>query len=330
MDIKNSAVLVTGAGGFIGSHLTEQLVRRGAKVRCFVRYNSRNDPGLLRMLPYEIQESVEIVMGDLRDPDGVRQAVDDMEIVFHLGAIIPIPYSYVHPREAMATNIGGTLNVLLAAREVGVRRVIHTSTSEVYGTAEYVPIDEKHPLNAQSPYSASKIAADKLAESFHLSYDLPVVTIRPFNTYGPRQSDRAVIPTIITQALTQDQVLLGAMHPRRDLTYVADTVSGFIAAATVENNVEGQTINLGYGEDISISDLAQRIVQLTARDIEIVFDASRIRPPRSEVQQLLADNSQASQLLGWQPQVNLDQGLRTTIEWISNRLSLYSPGQYVT
>ena len=330
MDIKNSAVLVTGAGGFIGSHLTEQLVRRGARVRCFVRYNSRNDPGLLRMLPYEIQESVEIVMGDLRDPDGVRQAVDDMEIVFHLGAIIPIPYSYVHPREVMATNIGGTLNVLLAAREVGVRRVIHTSTSEVYGTAEYVPIDEKHPLNAQSPYSASKIAADKLAESFHLSYDLPVVTIRPFNTYGPRQSDRAVIPTIITQALTQDQVLLGAMHPRRDLTYVADTVSGFIAATTVENNVEGQTINLGYGEDISISDLAQRIVQLTARDIEIVFDASRIRPPRSEVQQLLADNSQASQLLGWQPQVNLDQGLQTTIEWISNRLSLYSPGQYVT
>lgn len=330
MDIKNSAVLVTGAGGFIGSHLTEQLVRRGARVRCFVRYNSRNDPGLLRMLPYEIQESVEIVMGDLRDPDGVRQAVDDMEIVFHLGAIIPIPYSYVHPREVMATNIGGTLNVLLAAREVGVRRVIHTSTSEVYGTAEYVPIDEKHPLNAQSPYSASKIAADKLAESFHLSYDLPVVTIRPFNTYGPRQSDRAVVPTIITQALTQDQVLLGAMHPRRDLTYVADTVSGFIAAATVENNVEGQTINLGYGEDISISDLAQRIVQLTARDIEIVFDASRIRPPRSEVQQLLADNSQASQLLDWQPQVNLDQGLQTTIEWISNRLSLYSPGQYVT
>ena len=330
MDIKDSAVLVTGAGGFIGSHLTEQLVRRGAKVRCFVRYNSRNDPGLLRMLPYEIQESVEIVMGDLRDPDGVRQAVDDMEIVFHLGAIIPIPYSYVHPREVMATNIGRTLNVLLAAREVGVRRVIHTSTSEVYGTAEYVPIDEKHPLNAQSPYSASKIAADKLAESFHLSYDLPVVTIRPFNTYGPRQSDRAVIPTIITQALTQDQVLLGAMHPRRDLTYVADTVSGFIAAATVENNVEGQTINLGYGEDMSISDLAQRIVQLTARDIEIVFDASRIRPPRSEVQQLLADNSQASQLLGWQPQVDLDQGLRTTIEWISNRLSLYSPGQYVT
>jgi len=330
MDIKDSAVLVTGAGGFIGSHLTEQLVRRGARVRCFVRYNSRNDPGLLRMLPYEIQESVEIVMGDLRDPDGVRQAVDDMELVFHLGAIIPIPYSYVHPREVMATNVGGTLNVLLAAREVGVRRVIHTSTSEVYGTAEYVPIDEKHPLNAQSPYSASKIAADKLAESFHLSYDLPVVTIRPFNTYGPRQSDRAVIPTIITQALTQDQVLLGAMHPRRDLTYVADTVSGFIAAATVENNVEGQTINLGYGEDISISDLAHRIVQLTARDIEIVFDASRIRPPRSEVQQLLADNSQASQLLDWQPQVNLDQGLRTTIEWISNRLSLYSPGQYVT
>lgn len=329
MNIKDSPVLVTGPGGFIGSHLTEQLIREGAKVRCFVRYNSRNDPGLLRSLPYEIQEGLEVVMGDIRDPEGMRKAVDGVEIIFHLGAIIPIPYSYLHPREVMETNAGGTLNVLLAARDVGVQRVIHTSTSEVYGTAEYVPIDEKHPLNAQSPYSASKIAADKLVESFHLSYDLPAVTVRPFNTYGPRQSDRAVIPTIIAQALTQDQVLLGAMQPRRDLTYVTDTVAGLIAAAHAEN-VEGEVINLGCGEDISIGDLAQRIIQLIGRDTELVFDATRIRPPRSEVQQLLADNTKAGTLLGWEPEVGLEEGLRTTIEWISHRLSLYSPHDYVT
>ncbi len=329
MNTKDSPVLVTGAGGFIGSHLTEQLVRDGAKVRCFAHYNSRNDPGLLRLLPYEIQEGLEIVMGDLRDPEGVRKAVDGVEIIFHLGAIIPIPYSYVHPREVMETNAGGTLNVLLAARDVGVRRLIHTSTSEVYGTAEYVPIDEKHPLNAQSPYSASKIAADKLVESFHLCYGLPAVTVRPFNTYGPRQSDRAVIPTIVAQALTQDKVLLGAMQPRRDLTYVTDTVSGLIAAACAEN-VEGQVINLGCGEDISIEALAQRIIQLTGRDTELVFDATRIRPPRSEVQQLLADNTKAGKLLSWEPEVALEEGLRITIEWISNRLSLYSPHEYVT
>ncbi|MCK4323942.1 MAG: GDP-mannose 4,6-dehydratase, partial [Armatimonadetes bacterium] len=292
-------------------------------------YNSRNDPGLLRLLPYEIQEGLEIVMGDLRDPEGVRKAVDGVEIIFHLGAIIPIPYSYVHPREVMETNAGGTLNVLLAARDVGVRRLIHTSTSEVYGTAEYVPIDEKHPLNAQSPYSASKIAADKLVESFHLCYGLPAVTVRPFNTYGPRQSDRAVIPTIVAQALTQDKVLLGAMQPRRDLTYVTDTVSGLIAAACAEN-VEGQVINLGCGEDISIEALAQCIIQLTGRDTELVFDATRIRPPRSEVQQLLADNTKAGKLLSWEPEVALEEGLRITIEWISNRLSLYSPHEYVT
>ncbi len=329
MNTKDSPVLVTGAGGFIGSHLTEQLVRDGARVRCFARYNSRNDPGLLRLLPYEIQEGLEIVMGDLRDPEGMRKAVDGIEIIFHLGAIIPIPYSYVHPREVMETNAGGTLNVLLAAREVGVRRLIHTSTSEVYGTAEYVPIDEKHPLNAQSPYSASKIAADKLVESFHLCYGLPAVTVRPFNTYGPRQSDRAVIPTIVAQALTQNQVFLGAMEPRRDLTYVTDTVSGFIAAAHAEN-VEGQVINLGCGEDISIEALAQCIIQLTGRDTELVFDATRIRPPRSEVQQLLADNTKAGKLLSWEPEVALEEGLQTTIEWISNRLSLYSPHEYVT
>ncbi len=328
MNIANTAVLVTGAGGFIGSHLAEELVRQGAKVRCFVRYNSRNDPGLLKMLPYEVRERLEIVRADLTSIEAVRQAVAGTEIVFHLGAIISIPYSYAHPREVLASNVEGTLNVLLAARDAGVGRVVHTSTSEVYGSAAYVPIDEKHPLCAQSPYSASKIAADKLAESFGRSYGLGVVTVRPFNTYGPRQSDRAVIPTIIAQALTGDKVYLGTTHTRRDLTYVTDTVAGFIAAARAEK-VEGETINLGSGQDISIGDLGYRIINLVRRDVELVFDATRIRPPASEVQQLLSDNSKAAELLGWEPQVGLDEGLQLTIDWISNRLSLYSPEDYV-
>jgi len=328
MNIADSTVLVTGAGGFIGSHLTEQLVRQGARVRCFVRYNSRNDPGLLKMLPYEIQQTLEIIRADLRDAEAVRGAVESADIVFHLGATISIPYSYACPGDVLEANLKGTLNVLLAARDAQVARIVHTSTSEVYGTAEYVPIDEKHPLRAQSPYAASKIAADKVAESFYLSYDLPVVTVRPFNSYGPRQSDRAVVPTIVVQALTQGEVLLGAMHPRRDLTYVTDTAAGFIAAATAEG-VEGQVINIGYGDDISIGDLGEKIVELVDRDVELTFDASRLRPRRSEVQQLLADNTKATKLLNWEPQVSLEEGLRATIEWISNRLSLYSPSDYV-
>ncbi len=328
MNIDSSVVLVTGAGGFVGSHLVEELARRGAKVRCFVRYNSRNDPGLLKMLPYEVRENLEIVSADLTSPEAVQQAVEGTEIVFHLGAIISIPYSYAHPREVLEANVQGTLNVLLAARDAGVGRVVHTSTSEVYGSAEYVPIDEKHPLCAQSPYSASKIAADKIAESFGRSYGLGVVTVRPFNTYGPRQSDRAVIPTIIAQALTGDEVYLGATRPRRDLTYVSDTVAGFIAAG-YGNDLEGQTINLGSGQDIAIGDLGHRIIDLVGRDVELVFDATRIRPQASEVQQLLADNSKATELLGWRPQVELDEGLQLTIDWISNRLSLYSPDDYV-
>ncbi len=328
MNIDSSVVLVTGAGGFIGSHLVEEIARQGAKVRCFVRYNSRNDPGLLKMLPYEMRENLEIVSADLTSPEAVREAVEGAEIVFHLGAIISIPYSYAHPRDVLEANVQGTLNVLLAARDAGVGRVIHTSTSEVYGSAQYVPIDEKHPLCAQSPYSASKIAADKIAESFGRSYGLGVVTVRPFNTYGPRQSDRAVIPTIIAQALTGDKVYLGATHPRRDLTYVSDTVAGLIAAGYGED-LEGQTINLGSGQDVSIGDLGHRIIDLVGRDVELVFDATRIRPQASEVQQLLADNSKAAELLGWQPQVELDEGLQLTIDWISNRLSLYSPDDYV-
>ena len=326
--LRGRTVLVTGAGGFIGSHLTERLVREGADVRAFVRYNSRNDRGLLETLRHDVQEKLTVITGDLRDPTAVRDAIEGAEVVFHLGAIIPIPYSYIHPREVAEANVLGTLNVLLAAKELGTPRAIHTSTSEVYGTAQYVPIDENHPLNAQSPYAATKIAADKLAQSFHLSFDLPVITLRPFNTYGPRQSARAIIPTIITQALTKDEILLGSMRPRRDLTYVTDTVEGFILAATTEG-IEGETINLGAGEDISIGELAERILQIMGKETEIVFDASRIRPPKSEVQQLLSDNSKARKMLGWSPTVDLDEGIRRTEEWIASRLALYKPDEYV-
>ncbi len=328
LGVEGRTVLVTGAGGFIGSHLTERLVQEGADVRAFVRYNSRSDRGLLETLPYDVQRKLTIIMGDLRDPSAVRDALNGVEVVFHLGAIISIPYSYIHPREVAETNVLGTLNVLLAAKEIGITRIIHTSTSEVYGTAQYVPIDEKHPLHAQSPYAATKVAADQLAQSFYLSYDLPVVTIRPFNTYGPRQSARAIIPTIIVQALTKDEILLGSMRPRRDLTYVTDIVEGFILAATARG-VEGKVINLGTGKDISIGELAELILQIMGKKAEILFDATRIRPSMSEVQQLLADNSNARKLLGWEPSVSLEEGIRRTSEWVSERLALYKPEEYV-
>jgi NAD dependent epimerase/dehydratase len=246
-------VLVTGAGGFIGSHLVERLVGLGARVRAFVRYNSRNDPGLLKLLPGATFQQVEIVAGDLRDAEAVAQASEGVEVVFHLGALIAIPYSYLHPQEVVETNVMGTLNVLMAARRHGVGRVVHTSSSEVHGTARYVPIDEEHPLQGQSPYSASKIGADKVAESFYCAYDLPVATIRPFNTYGPRQSARAVIPTIITQALGRDRICLGDLTPTRDFTFVQDTVEGFLLVAESPKAV-GQEFNLGYDSEISIGD----------------------------------------------------------------------------
>jgi len=326
--LTGKTILVTGAGGFIGSHLAERLAREGAQVRAFVRYNSRNDRGLLETLPYDLQAKITVIMGDLRDANAVRDALQDVEVVFHLGAIIPIPYSYMHPREVAETNILGTLNVLLAAKELATPRVIHTSTSEVYGTAQYLPIDEKHPLVAQSPYAATKIAADKLVQSFHRAYDLPVVTIRPFNTYGPRQSARAIIPTIITQALTSDEILLGSMRPRRDLTYVTDTVQGFLLGAT-RDGLEGETLNLGTGQDISMGDLVELILRTMDKHAEVVFDASRIRPHQSEVEQLLADNSKARLLLGWRPTVELAEGIRKTVQWISERLAMYKTDQYV-
>lgn len=325
--LQGKPVLVTGAGGFIGSHLVEALLHAGARVRAFVRYNSRADTGLLRFAPQELVNEVEILAGDLRDEDAVRQAVSGCQVVFHLGALISIPYSYHHPVEVASTNVMGTLNVLLACRDLGVERVVHTSTSEVYGTAQRVPIDESHPLKGQSPYSASKIGADKLAESFNCAYGLPVVTVRPFNTYGPRQSARAVIPTIITQALSADTLRLGNLHSTRDFTYVADTVAGFLQAASLPG-LEGLTVNLGTGNEIQIGDLADVIIRKIGRPVKIELEDSRLRPPDSEVQRLVSDNSLARQSLDWQPQVSLEEGLERTIEWIGLHLDSYRVGKY--
>lgn len=325
--IEGKNVLVTGAGGFIGSHLVEALVRQGAKVKAFVRYNTRADSGLLNMVPAEILREIELISGDLRDEDAIRSAIQGNQMVFHLAALISIPYSYLHPMEVVSTNVMGTLNVLLACRDYGVERMIHTSTSEVYGTARQVPIDESHPIQGQSPYAASKIGADQLAQSFFCAYGLPVITIRPFNTFGPRQSARAVIPTIITQALTCDQIHLGNLDTTRDFTFVQDTAAGFIKAAQSEANV-GAVFNLGTGEEIRIGDLASRIIQKTGRTVSLSVDSQRLRPQNSEVFRLLSDNARAKEKLGWQPQVSLDQGLDLTIEWISEHLHLYRIGKY--
>jgi NAD dependent epimerase/dehydratase len=324
---NNRPILVTGAGGFIASHLVEALVHQGARVRALVHYNSRGDPGLLALLPAKILEQIEIIPGDLRDLPTVQSAVQDMALIFHLGALISIPYSYHHPVEVVETNIIGTLNILLAGRERGVERIVHTSTSEVYGTALYVPINENHPLQGQSPYSASKIGADKLAESFYCAYDVPVVTIRPFNTYGPRQSARAVIPAIITQALTQDSLRLGNLETRRDFTFVSDTVRGFLLAAQTPV-IEGRTFNLGSGSEVRIADLVQQIIHLVGQPLHIRVEAERLRPEKSEVQRLLSDNRLAREQLKWEPQIDLEQGLTETIAWIRAHLHLYQPGHY--
>lgn len=326
-DWNNKQVLVTGAGGFIASHLVETLIREGARVRAFVRYNSRGDPGLLNLLDEDVRAQVEVVAGDLRDPDAVQSAVRGMNTMFHLGALIAIPYSYLHPVEVVETNVIGTLNVLMAARAHGVERLVHTSTSEVYGTARRVPMDETHPLQGQSPYSASKIGADKLAESFYCTYSLPVVTVRPFNTYGPRQSARAVIPTIISQALSRDEIRLGSLDTKRDFTFVSDTVNGFLCAAKTPR-VEGEVFNLGTGSEVSVGELAERVLCILGKDIPIVQEDQRKRPEKSEVMRLLSDNSRARDILGWQPQVGLDEGLGQVIDWIRGHPGFFSPGQY--
>ncbi len=324
---RNRTVAVTGAGGFIGSQLTEELARQRAKVRAFVRYSSRGDPGLLRLLPKELASTVELLPGDLRDPQAVRDAVRDCEVVFHLGAIISIPYSYRHPAEVAETNFIGTLNVLMACRDLRVGRLIHASSSEVYGTAQRVPMDESHPLRAQSPYSASKIGADKLAESFYCAYDLPVVTVRPFNTFGPRQSARAVIPTVITQALVGGSIRIGNIDARRDFTFVSDTVAGFLSAAQAEG-VFGQTFNLGTGQEVRIGDLVQLVAGKVGHPMNLVVEQERLRPQGSEVERLCSDNTLARKQLGWEPRVPFEEGIDRTIEWIGAHLEHYRPGQY--
>jgi NAD dependent epimerase/dehydratase len=326
---KDKRVLVTGAGGFIGSHLVEALLAQGARVRAFVRYNSRADPGLLSSIPAQLQGSFEVVAGDLREWQTMHQAVRDCEVVFHLGALISIPYSYHHPYEVAEVNLMGTLNILMACRYLGVKRLIHTSTSEVYGTARRVPIDEAHPLQGQSPYSASKIGADKLAESFFCSYDLPVVTVRPFNPFGPRQTARAVIPTIITQALVKDSIQLGNLSTTRDFTYVSDTVRGFLLAAEAQG-VEGGVFNLGTGQEISIGELARRIIRMVGRPVPSAIEVAseRLRPEPSEVMRLLSDHSLARERLGWRPEVSLDQGLEQTIAWVQQHPEMYRVGMY--
>jgi len=322
---QGKSVLVTGGGGFIGSHLCERLVELGADVRAMVHYNALGTWGWLDTSP--LRDEIEVLAGDIADRDSVRRAAEGRQIIFHLAALIAIPYSYHAPLSYVRTNIEGTLNVLQAARELAVERVVHTSTSEVYGTAQTAPINENHPLQGQSPYSASKIGADKIAESFHLSFDVPVITVRPFNTFGPRQSARAVIPTIITQCLTGESVQLGNLHPTRDLNYVGNMVDGFVKAAEASAAI-GQTVNIGSGREISIGDLARLIADLTGRAISIESDAQRLRPEGSEVDRLLADATRARNLLGWEPEVSLEDGLQKTIDWIQINMDRYRPGIY--
>ena len=326
MNWNGKRVLVTGAGGFIGSHLAERLVELGASVRALVHYNALGTWGWLDQS--ELAQDMEVVPGDICDRDCVHEAVRGCDVVFHLAALIAIPYSYRAPESYVRTNVIGTLNVVQAARELGTSRVVHTSTSEVYGTARYVPIDEKHPLQGQSPYSASKLSADKMAESFHLSFDVPLVTVRPFNTFGPRQSARAVIPTIITQCLVGDVVRLGSTRPTRDLNFVGNTVDGFRKAAA-EPKAIGRTINLGSGREISVGDLARLIAEIMGQPITVECDENRLRPNNSEVERLLADNTLARELLGWRPEVDLETGLATTINWMREHVKRYRPGVYV-
>jgi dTDP-glucose 4,6-dehydratase len=334
MELENKKILVTGADGFIGSHLTEELIRRGFNVRAFVLYNSFNSWGWLDHAESEIKKNLDIFAGDVRDPHGVRTAMKGCDVVFHLAALIGIPYSYHSPDTYVDTNIKGTLNIVQAARELGVAKVLHTSTSEVYGTARFVPITEEHPLQGQSPYSASKIGADQIAMSFYISFGTPVTIVRPFNTYGPRQSARAVIPTVITQiASGSRKIKLGAMHPTRDFNYVKDTVNGFIAIAESDKTV-GEVINIGSNYEVSIGDTVKLIAELMNEEIDIDTDTQRIRPENSEVERLWAENAKAKKLTGWEPtygqREGFKRGLQETIAWFRNpeNIRQYKPGEY--
>jgi NAD dependent epimerase/dehydratase len=328
MNVEGKTVLVTGAGGFIGSHLVEALVAKGAEVKTLVRYNSRNDWGMLENIPSGVRNNLEVITGDIVDFCVVKKAVKNCDIIFHLAALIGIPYSYSAPESYVNTNIKGTLNILQASLDEGAEKVVHTSTSEVYGTAKYVPIDESHPLQGQSPYSASKIGADMLAHSFFLSFNAPVAIIRPFNTFGPRQSARAVIPTIISQALSEEKINLGSLTPIRDLTYVKDTVNGFIKVAESDNSI-GEIVNIGNGKGIAIGELAKKILLLMGcENTTIHSDEERVRPENSEVMQLICDNSKAGRILGWSPQYTLEQGLQETISWIKVHKKMYKCNAY--
>ena len=324
-------VAVTGADGFIGSHLTEELVSAGYRVRAMAIYNSQGSYGWLDTVPAEVMQHVEVQLGDIRDAGSVRALMRDAQTVYHLAALIAIPYSYVAPRSYVETNITGTLNVLEAGRDLGTRRIVHTSTSEVYGTARTAPIHETHPLQGQSPYSATKIGADKLAESYFLSFELPVVTLRPFNTYGPRQSARAVIPTIISQvAAGRREIRLGDLRPTRDFNFVADTARAFRAVGEAGPEVLGRTLNAGSGREITVGDTVKLIGQVMGADVTVTQEDVRLRPEGSEVMRLLADHTELSKLTGWQPQSTLEEGLRRTAEWFTNpaNLARYRVDQY--
>ncbi len=322
MDLTNQQLLVTGADGFIGSHLVEALLEKGCKIMAFVCYNSFNSWGWLDTLPEEKLAKVDVFAGDIRDPNGVRKAMEGMDMVFHLAALIAIPFSYHSPDSYVDTNIKGTLNILQAARDTGCERVLITSTSEVYGTAQYVPIDERHPFQGQSPYAATKIGADRIGESFYRSFDTPVTIVRPFNTYGPRQSARAVIPTVITQLLAgATEIKLGSMHPTRDFNYVKDTVGGFIAIAETQATI-GEEINIASQQEISIGQLAREIIDQINPAAKIVIDDMRMRPEKSEVERLLGSSEKIRRLTGWQPGYTLHRGIGETIAWFKDEGNL--------
>jgi NAD dependent epimerase/dehydratase len=326
--LKNKKVLVTGAGGFIGSHLVEALLEKGATVRAFVKYNGRGDRGMLSDLLRDALESIEVIAGDIRDPFFVHKAVQGCDYVFHLAALIGIPYSYLAPNDYIAVNVQGTVNVLQACRDERTPRVVHTSTSETYGTAVYIPIDEKHPLQGQSPYSASKISADKMAQAYYNSFELPVVTVRPFNTFGPRQSARAFIPTVITQALTREKILMGSLEPVRDMTFVKDTADGFITVGLCDK-VIGQTVNLGVGHGDTIGAMAKTILKVLGKEqMPIEQDPTRVRPKNSEVMRLISNNTIARQVCGWEPKYDFESGVAQTVEWVKRNIEKFRPDQY--
>ncbi len=328
IDYKGKNVLITGGAGFIGSHLTEALVRAGARVRVFVRYTSSREIGLLKEVEREILSELDIYLGDLRDIQSVKNAVKGQQIIFHLGALIGVPYSFVHPHEVVINNVKATLNILEAVRDLNIEKIVITSTSEVYGTAEFSPITEKHPLKPQSPYSASKIASDSVAMSYYYAYEMPITILRPFNTFGPRQSLRAVIPTIISQAILKGEVELGRIDTQRDFTFVSDTVRGFMLTGLAENS-DGKTINIGTGEARTIKQVVELVGSILDKELKIKVSEKRFRPGKSEVELLVASFNQAKDILGWFPLTSFQKGLRLTVEYIKNNIEKYDFTNYI-